>query len=105
MSYRIIVLPQAKERLIEIGRYISQVLMEPVTASGYVDEIEEAIKTLSELPKRIRLVDDEELRALGVRKLIVKSFLVYYTVYDENKTVYINDIIYSRSNVDPMIEK
>ena len=105
MSYKIILLPSAKTSLIDVGVYISQTLGEPVTASKYADEIEKAIKSLSDFPKRVKLVDDVNLGALGVRRLIVNSFFVYYTVYDESKTVYVNDIIYSRADRIPKIEK
>lgn len=105
MSYKVVVLPEAKTSLIEVGVYIAQTLKEPITASKYVDEIEEAVKSLSDFPKRIKLVDDEELGVLGVRRLIVKSFYIYYTVYDESETVYVNDIIYSHSDKMPRIEK
>lgn len=105
MSYKVIVLPAAKQSIIEVGTYIVRELGEPATANKYVNDMEKAIRGLSDLPKRIKVVDDEVLGPLGVRKLIVKSFYVYYTVHDENETVFVNDVIYTRAEKIPKIEK
>ena len=94
--YDIIITPDATADLVELRDYISEVLLSPETALSYVRSIREEISKLSELPTRIKPLDDEPWHSLGVRKIIAKNFYVYFWINEETKCVYIMNVIYGK---------
>ena len=95
-SYRIIVTPDAKADITELRDYIANVLLSPKTARSYIQNLRKEIGKLSEMPTRIKLIDDEPWHSRGVRKFIVRNFLVYFRVEEDKKTVYILNVIYAK---------
>ena len=95
-SYRLIVTPDAEADLSELRDYIANVLRSPETARSYLHHLRKEIGSLSEMPARIKAVDEEPWHSRGIRKLIVKHFLVYFRIVEEEKTVYILNVIYAR---------
>lgn len=53
---------------------------------------------MSDMPKRHSLVDEEPWRSEGVRKIVVKNFLIYFWVDDENMWVQVTAVIYAKRN-------
>ena len=74
-SYEIIMTDDATADLIELRDYIAEVLLAPETALSYIRAIRAEISTLSEMPDRIKTVDDEPWHSRGIRKIIVKKLL------------------------------
>ena len=67
-----------------IVRYISNDLLASEAADSLMNDIKEVILGLTDLPKRYALIEEEPWRSEGVRKIVVKNFLVYYWVDDES---------------------
>ena len=80
----------------ELCDYIADVLLVSDTALSYIRSIREEISKLSEMPGRIKPVDDKPWYSRGIRKIMTKNFYVYYRIDEEAKQVYIMNIIYSR---------
>ena len=76
--------------------YISNDLMAPDAADNLLDKMKAEISKLSSFPKKHALIDEEPWRTEGVRKIVVKNFLIYYWVDDENNRVQVTAVIYSR---------
>jgi len=95
-SYEIIMTDDATADLIELRDYIAEVLLAPETALSYIRAIRAEISTLSEMPDRIKTVDDEPWHSRGIRKIIAKNFYVYYRIDESSKRVYILNIIYNK---------
>ena len=89
-SYEIIMTDDATADLIELRDYIAEVLLAPETALSYIRAIRAEISTLSEMPARIRTVDDEPWHSRGIRRIIAKNFYVYYRIDESSKRVYIS---------------
>ena len=104
-SYRIIVTPDAKADITELRDYIANVLLSPKTARSYIQNLRKEIGKLSEMPTRIKLIDDEPWHSRGVRKFIVRNFLVYFRVEEDKKTVYILNVIYAKRDQLCALEK
>ena len=96
-EYEVRVTRQALEQMKEIVHYISNDLMAPDAADNLLDKMKAEITKLSSFPKKHALIDEEPWRAEGVRKIVVKNFLIYYWVDDENNRVQVTAVIYSRS--------
>lgn len=94
--YHLVITEPAETDLKEIADYIAKELLEPSTARHLIAKISEAIFNLEEMPKRYPLVEDERLANQGIRKLVVDNYIVFYTVYERNRSVSIIRILYSR---------
>lgn len=101
--YHIDITEPAENDLREIGHYISRELLEPIIANKVVKKIGAAILTLEELPLRNSLVNDEKLSKLGVRKLLIDNYIVFYMVSEEQKAVTIIRIVYGKRDWSNLI--
>ena len=52
--------------------------------------------SLSQMPKRVPLIEEEPWRSEGVRVRAVRNFLIYFWVNEAEKTVQIIAVIYAR---------
>lgn len=94
--YEIIMTPDATTDLVELRDDIADVLLVPDTALSYIRAIREEISKLSEMPGRIKPVDDEPWHSRGIREIMAKNFYVYYRIDEETKRVYIMNAIYNK---------
>ena len=60
---------------------------------------------LSNFPERFQLVAEEPWRTEGIRKMVVKNFLVYYWVDKINMKVQVTAVIYERRNQIEQLKK
>ncbi|WP_230406824.1 hypothetical protein [Blautia liquoris] len=49
------------------------------------------------MPKRMSLVDEEPWHTKGIRKAVVKNFLIYFWVDDANKKVQVFNIVFAQA--------
>ena len=94
-EYEVRVTRLALEQMKEIVHYISNDLMALDAADNLLDKMKAEITKLSSFPKKHALIDEEPWRTEGVREIVVKNFLIYYWV-DENNRVQVTAVIYSR---------
>lgn len=95
-EYEVRVTRQALEQMKEIVHYISNDLLAPDAADRLLDTMKEEITNLSHLPNQHALIEEEPWRNEGLRKIVVKNFLIYYWVDDDNSRVQVTAVIYSR---------
>ena len=95
-EYEVRVTRLALEQIKEIVHYISNDLLAPDAADRLLDTMKEEITNLSHLPKQHALIEEEPWRNEGLRKIVVKNFLIYYWVDDDNSRVQVTAVIYSR---------
>ena len=95
-SYTIIMTDDAVADLVELRNYIANTLLAPDTALSYVKDLREEIGSLSEMPGRIKPIDTEPWHSRGVRRLIAKGFYVYFRIDEDEKIVFVLNIIYSK---------
>lgn len=96
--YRVEVSEPAENDLRDIVRYIFAQLSAPVAATKLMDAIEDAIAGLAEIPHSCALVTDEWLASMGYRKLVVKNYLVFFTIDERAKVVAVERIPFARRN-------
>lgn len=97
-KYKIEFSKDAKNDLTNIVNYIKNNLQEPNTAKKLSIKIREKIYNLSESPKLFPIIDNNFIRKLELRKLIVDNYIIFYKVLDEDKKVQIARIMYGRRN-------
>ena len=95
-SFEIIMTPDATKDLLELKDYISDNLLAPDTALFYIESIRKKINTLSKMPDRVKPVEIEPWKSIGIRKIMAKNFYIYYRINQKDKQVYILNILYNR---------
>ena len=93
-KYKIQLSIQAKEDYKNIVFYIKNILLEPNIASKYAKLIKEEIKKLEYLPKKFSIIDKEILKYDNFRKLVIKSYIVFYRINEDKKIVNVERILY-----------
>lgn len=96
MEYKVKISPFALSQLAETVQYISDVLLVPETALKWLDVLQQEISSLSIMPNRCPLTEEQPWREKGVRKFPVKGFIVYYLIDEANKVVTIIAVVYGR---------
>lgn len=94
----------AEEDLLSTLRYISDVLKSPSAAKQLLVEIEEQIKTVKTNPLCCSLVLDEYLKSKGIRSLLVKNYLVFYVIKENEQKISIIRILYARRDWANILE-
>ncbi|OEF96668.1 type II toxin-antitoxin system RelE/ParE family toxin [Desulfuribacillus alkaliarsenatis] len=96
--YLIGITEPAEEDLRQIGKYITKEFLSPVTAKEVINKIGNEILRLEIMPLRNAIVPDERLTLLGIRKIIVDNYLVFYIVEESSRIVTVIRILYKRRN-------
>lgn len=104
-SYQVEIGALAQADIIEIVRYIGQTLQEPRTAGNLYRLIKEQIISLEQMPERYPYDDDDRLRALGIRKLLVKNYKILYVVNTERRLVQIARVVYAGRDISKILEE
>lgn len=92
--YHIQYSPAALDDLKGIYSYIASELNAPGTAAKQIHRINEEICSLDLMPCRYEQVDWEPWKSMGMRKLPVNHFVVFYTVDSDVMTVTVIRIVY-----------
>ena len=95
-KYNIEYSKESKQDLIGIKQYIKYNLQEPETAQKLISKIRDEIKKLKNNPKIYAIIDDELIKKLEIRKLIVDNYIVFYRI--KNNNIEIIRIMYGRRN-------
>ena len=99
-AYNVVYSPQALNDLKDIYAYIAQELLVPDTARNQVNRIRKEIRSLDFMPSRYALVDWEPWKSMGMHKVPVDNFVVFYTVDSDSMTVAIIRIVYGGRDIE-----
>lgn len=81
-----------------IYNYIAETLLEPGTALNMINELEEAIFSLEQLPERSAIRRIGAYVSGNYHQLFVKNYCIIYRVLKEKKEVHIVTVRYTPSN-------
>ena len=95
-QYEVKITEPAQRQLQEIVRYIAGDLQEKRTALWMLDTLEKEILSLSTLPNRVALTEEEPWYSAGIRRMPVKNYLVYFWVNEDQKQVQITAVVFGR---------
>lgn len=96
VQYKIEIAQPAVHDLEDILDYISNKLKEPAIAKRIYTSIKTEILTLSTMPERNRTVDDEPYASMGIRRLFVENYIVFYVVNHGSQTIHVLRVLYNR---------
>jgi plasmid stabilization system protein ParE len=86
----------AEEEILTTVIYIADVLKAPIAANNLLDEIEKYENILETTPNIFSFVPDKYLRVKGVKYVMVKNYMMFYTINEDDKTVDVIRFLYGR---------
>ena len=96
--YNVIITPDAAVDLSQLKSYIAYTLQVPETALKYIRGLRQEIEKLDSFPGAVAPVPDEPWHSCGIRRIIYKNFYIYYRIDENEKCVYVLNVIYVRRN-------
>ncbi len=81
----------------EIYNYIAIQLQAPENAMGQYNRIAETIEGLNVFPERVKLVESEPERIMGLRQLVIDNYSVFYVI--EDMDVIVTRVLYSAMDI------
>lgn len=97
-KYTVKLYAHANQDLDGIYTYIAKKLLEPDAALNMIDELENAIFSLEQLPERGAIRRTGTYANGDYRQLFVKNYVIIYRVLKEKKEVHIVTVQYTPSN-------
>lgn len=88
----------SKQDMKEIIKYIKNKLKEPQIAKKYESYFKNEIGKLTNFHKKFVEIDEEKIQYKGIRKLIVKNYIVFYRVIEEKNLISIERVLYGASD-------
>lgn len=89
---------QAKEDYKGIIRYIKYKLLEPNIAERYAELIKNEINTLRYNPQKFAIIDYDMIKKYKFRKLIIKNYIAFYRINEDEKIVNVERILYGATD-------
>ena len=105
MSWKIQYSASSKEDLKSIFDYITYELLSPKYASGQVERIMKAVRSLENMPTRHQIYEEEPWKTKQVRYLPVDNYIIFYLPKKDINTVNIIRIIYSGRDMKRQIQE
>lgn len=96
MKYKLIFADSFNSDLEESLEYIANTLDNERAAFNLLKIVKEKIAALQDFPEMYRFCDDERLRQKEIRKMLVKNYLVLYTVDYKNKAINVLRFVYAK---------
>lgn len=93
-AYTVRITRQAREHLRGIKEYIANELFAPDAAKNTIAVLKKEIKSLSQMPERIKLTEEEPWHSEGIHRMRVKNYYVYFWIDEDNSTVQVTSVIY-----------
>ncbi len=95
-KYNIEYSKESKQDLIGIKQYIKYNLQEPEIAQKLISKIRNEINNLKYDPEIYAIIDDDLIKKLEIRKLIVDNYIVFYRIKNDN--IEVVRVMYGKRN-------
>ena len=105
MIWKVNYTEDSEQDLQDIFTYISDILLEPVTAERQTNRIMDAVESLDHMPLRYSLYDKDSWHTKGLRVLPVDNYLVFYFSDESQGTISIIRIMYGGRDIEKHLSK
>ena len=85
--------------------YIEETLGNPDAASDLADELEIRIDKICKRPETGKLVENEFLKRNDIWRFLVKNYIAYNIIDDENEKIVILRFVYSGRDQDRIVKE
>ena len=97
-NYAVKITDRALAHIENIYDHIANVLLSRENAAAQYNRITKAILKLDVLPERFELVNFEPERSMGIRRMTVDNYSVFFVAI--GNTVTVIDVLYSASDIE-----
>ena len=97
-EYKVELSIQAKEDYKSIIKYIKYKLLESNIAERYAELIKNEINTLKYNPQKFAIINYDIIKQYKFRKLIIKNYIVFYRINEEEKIVNVERILHGTTD-------
>jgi|SRR3712207_4772464 len=104
MRYLVYTTKEAEEDLKGIYAHITFNLLSSQNAREQIHRIQKSIQSLSEFPRRYRLMEDEPWKSRGLRIMACDNFLIFYLIREEKDEVLVSRVLYGKRNIKEVLE-
>lgn len=98
-EYKVKINSHAYQDLDSIYRYVSTQLDMPQAAEHIVTDLEQGIKSLARFPERGSIFDAWHSSEQRYHRIIVRDYIIVYTISEKEKEVRVLTVRYARSNL------
>jgi toxin ParE1/3/4 len=102
MTYTVILGDQAREDLRDIYEYIAFALVEPGIALKLRNRIVDGLNSLSEMPERYQLYQEEPWKSQGLRRINIRKYSGFYLI--QENIVLVIRILYSGRDISTILK-
>jgi len=102
-KYRLEYLPAALRDMTEIVKYIGEELLNPSAAEKLIEDMIAAADKLRDFPYANAVHPVSKPLKYEYRKLIVKNYIMFYRVDENEKTVVITRVVYMRRDYGKLL--
>ena len=85
--YKVLLTRHCEEALQDTAYSIAVNLAAPDEALGWAVKMREAIKGLSFFPSKVQLTPEEPWHSLGIHRLPVGKYYIYFLIFEEKKEI------------------
>ena len=85
--------------------YIANELLNPDAASAFADELEEKLEEICKTPKAGRPIRNPYLKRDDIRRVLVKNFIAYYLIDEDEENIVVLRVVYNRRNQDKILNQ
>lgn len=96
-QYKVRITDKALADMEEIYNYIAIQLQAPENAMAQYNRIAKAIEELNMFPEKVRLMESEPERAMGLRQLVIDKYSAFYVIKDMK--VIVIRVLYSAMDI------
>lgn len=97
IKYVVRITDRALADMEEIYNYIAIQLQASENAMGQYNRIAEAIEGLNVFPERVKLVESEPERIMGLRQLVIDNYSAFYVIEDID--VIVTRVLYTAMDI------
>ena len=102
--YTLEYLPIAMRDMVDIAKYISQKLSNPIAAERLTNEMIESANKLTEFPYINPVYHSILSLKKEYRRLIVKNYIMFYYVDESRKLITVARVIYAHRNYNALLD-
>ena len=102
--YTLEYLPIAMRDMVDIAKYISQKLSNPIAAERLTNEMIESANKLTEFPYINPVYHSIKKIKKEYRRLIVKNYIMFYYVDESRKLITVARVIYAHRNYNALLD-
>lgn len=96
-QYKVQITDKALVDMEEIYIYIAEQLQASENAMEQYNRIAETIEGLNVLPERVKIMESEPEHTMGLRRISIDNFSVFYVIEDNG--VIVTGVLYSASDI------